>query len=270
MGRTKATQTYHEWMEDALGNPKDNAQPEGFTYFTQDVDDRNTLGNFTQIMSRGIHVTKTQEAVQHYGVKSEMAYQMQKTLKELAFDCEVAVIQQATQAAGAMGAPGVPRRFGGLPYWIVTNVFENGGTARPLTLDLISQALEFTYLAGGSPRTLLVSPRNKSIISRFTAGNTKYMKGSDTSLKTIISVLETDFGVLEVVPNRWMPNDKIYGLSMDYVKKAFLRPFQQGDVAPNIADLHRRNVVGEWTIEMRAEAAHFVIKDLNGILPVFP
>jgi hypothetical protein len=164
----------------------------------------------------------------------------------------------------------IPRRFAVLPFWIQTNVFANSGTARPLTLDLINEALEATYLAGGTPRLLVVSPRNKSIISRFVAGNTKFMKGTDTSLKTIIDVIETDFGVLQVVPNRWMPNNVIYGLSIDYIKKAFLRPFVQGDVAPNIADVHRKNVYGEWTIEMRAEAAHFAIKDLDGILPAFP
>ena len=37
-------------------------------------------------MHRGVHVTDTQEAVQHYGIRSEIAYQMQKELKELAYE----------------------------------------------------------------------------------------------------------------------------------------------------------------------------------------
>jgi hypothetical protein len=67
-----------------------------------------------------------------------------------------------------------------------------------------------------------------------------------------------------------MPNDFIFGLSMEYLKKAVYRPFVVGDVTPNVADMSRKNVVGEWTFEMRAEAAHFVIGDLDGILPVLP
>ncbi len=114
---------------------------------------------------------------------------------------------------------------------------------------------------------LLVSPRNKRIVSTFTAGNTKYMEGNNTSkLKQVISVLETDFGVLQCVTDRFMPNDTIYGLSPEYIKKAFLRPFRQGSL-PKINDMERRNILGEWTIEMRAEKAHFAIKDLDGIVP---
>jgi hypothetical protein len=260
--------TLHEWLEDSLGDPKANAMPEGFTYFTEDPTPRERLGNYVQIMSRGIQVTNTQEVVLKYGLQSEIGYQMAKCLKELAFDCELALLTQTTAVAGSMTPP-VPRKFMGLPGWIVTNVYDNGGTSRDLTLDIINEALEQCYLVGGSPKVLMVSPRNKSIISRFMADSFRYMKSETTKIGSVVTVIESDFGQLKVVVNRWMPNNIIYGLSMEYIKKAFLRPFAQGDVAPKIADMERRNVVGEWTLEMRAEKAHFVIKDLNGVLPAF-
>jgi hypothetical protein len=269
IGSSKASAVYHEWLEDELGDPRDNAQVEGFSFFTEKVGDRTPLGNYTQIMSRGIHVTNTQEVVLKYGLRSEMAYQMQKVLKEIALDCELALLMNTTMVAGSMGSPGVPRRMAGLPYWIVTNVFDNGGVLRDLTLDLINAALEETYRQGGNPRILMVSPRNKSIISRFTADSNRYMKSSDTKVGSVVTHIESDFGMLSVVFNRWMASDVIYGLSMEFLKKAVLRPFAQGDVAPNIADMKRRNITGEWTFEMRAEKAHFIIKDLNGILPTF-
>jgi hypothetical protein len=263
----KASATFHEWLEEALDGPRRNAQPEGFTYFTEDVGDRLPLGNYAQIMSRGIHITKSQEAAISIGVRDEMAHQMAKQMKQLAFDCEMALITQTTMVAGAMGSPGIPREMAGLPFWIKTNKFDNGGTLRPLTFDLIALALEATYGAGGSPKVLIVSPRNKMVISRMVIGNTKFMKGTDETLKSVISTLETDFGVLHVVPDRWLSNKAIFGLSMEYLKKSFYRPFVIGDVAPNVADVSRRNVVGEWTLEMRAEGAHFMIDDLDGILP---
>ena len=113
LGRVKATETNHEWLEDDLGAADINAQVEGFTYFTTDAKPRVRLGNYTQIMSRGVHVTQTQEAVLHYGLRSEIAYQMTKTLKELAFDCEKALIEQDTKVAGSMSAP----RFAVLDYY---------------------------------------------------------------------------------------------------------------------------------------------------------
>ena len=264
LGREKATATVHEWLEDVLGKADNNAQVEGFTYFTVNATPRTRLDNPTQIMSRGVQVTDTQEAVLHYGVKSETAYQMQKTLKELAFDCEKAIIEQTNKILGSMA---IPREFGGLPYWIITNVLSNGGTARSLTFGLINDALEMTYNEGGHPNILLVSPRNKRIISTFTAGNTKYMDGNKTrKLSQVISVLETDFGVVECLTDRFMPNDCVYGLTTEYIKKAFLRPFKSGIDLPKISDMLRKIVVGEWTIEMRAEKAHFKIEDLDGIL----
>ena len=221
IGRTKATATTHEWLEDTLGEPRVNKQPEGYTYTTEAVSPRQRLYNYTQIMHRGIHVTQTQEVVLKYGLKSETAYQMQKTLKELAFDCEQALITQDTKAYGAMDEA---RQFGGLPYWIVTNNFT--ASEGKLTFDEINNALEQTWNGGGKPSILLVSPRSKRIISTFTAGNVKYMEGNKTHrLTQMIAVLETDFGTLQCLTDRFMPNDTIYGLSPEYMKKAFLRPF---------------------------------------------
>ncbi len=264
IGKTKAQQVTHEWLEDELGSPQVNQQVEGYTYFTVNPTPRQRLNNYTQIMHRGIQVTDTQEAVLHYGIRSEMAYQMAKTLKELAFDCEQALLTQATKTLGSMT---VPRVFGGLPYWVVTNVFANGDTARPLTFDLINTALEQVWTGGGKPTVLLVSPRNKRVISTFTAGSTKYMDGNKTKkLTNMISVLETDFGTLQCLTDRFMPNDIVYGLSPEYIKKAFLRNFKTGDIV-KINDMGRRMVNGEWTLEMRAEKAHFKIEDLDGVVP---
>ena len=264
LGSTRATQVIHEWLEDDLGEGEKNAQPEGFTYFTRNAEPRARLRNYTQIMSRGMQVTETQQAVLHYGVQDEMAYRMAKALKEIAFDCEKALIEQDAQVLGSMS---VAREFGGIPYWIVTNVLTNG-SARALTFDLINNALEQTWKGGGKPNVLLISPRNKRVISTFTAGNTKYMEGNKTrKLSQVISVLETDFGVIQCMNDRLMPDDTIYGLSLDYMKKAFLRPFKSGIEIPAISDMRRKIIKGEWTLEMRAEKAHFKIEKLNGVIP---
>jgi hypothetical protein len=266
IGRTRATAVNHEWLEDDLGAPAANAQLEGFTFFTVDADPRTLLNNYTQIMERGVHVTGTQEVVLKHGVRSEMGYQMQKKLKELALDCERALIVQAAPVLGSMA---LARQFGGLPYWIITNVLDNGGTARALTFDLINSALEDTWNGGGKPSVLLVSPRNQRVISTFTAGNTKNISGTTTKLQQMIHVIETDFGMLQTLVDRYVPNDVVYGLSPEYIKKAFLRPFRQEDIA-KVSDQLRKVVYGEWTLEMRAEKAHFAIQDLDGVVPVTP
>ena len=266
IGKTKATAVIHEWIEDELGAAIVNMYPEGYTYNTVNATPRQRQNNYTQIMHRGIQVTDTQEVVLKHGVRSEMAYQMQKALKELAFDCEKAIIEQNTKVLGTSIAN--TRQFGGLPFWIVTNVFTAPTSANPnLTFDEINNALEQTWTAGGKPSMLLLSPRNKRVVSTFTAGHTKYMDGNKTKkLTQVISVLETDFGTLQCMTDRFMPNDIVYGLSPEYIKKAFLRPFKTGDM-PKANDMQRKYVNGEWTLEMRAEKAHFMIDNLNGLVP---
>ena len=267
LGKTTATATYHEWLEDELGAARDNAFPEGFTFATEKVPTRTRLGNYTQIMWRGIHVTGTQEVVAKHGLTSEMAYQMQRTLKELSMDWERALLTQDTREAGSI--PDMTRKFGGLPYWIVTHMIDNGGTPRPLTFDLINSALEEVWRDGGHPTILLVSPRSKRIISTFTAGSTKYMDGNKTHrLSQMIDVLETDFGTLQCVVDRHIPSDDdvVYGLSPEYMKRAILRPFKKQAI-PKLSDMERQGILGEWTLEMRAEKAHFAIKDLDGLVP---
>ncbi len=267
IGKTKAIAVMHEWLEDELGAPQVNQQNEGYTYFTMNVDERQRLFNYTQIMHRGIHVTDTQEVVLKYGLRSEIAYQLAKTLKEIAFDCEQTIVTQNTRSIGSMTPP-TPRIFGGLPYWITTNVFTlPGSVTNNLTFTEINTALEQTWTGGGKPSILLVSPRNKRVISTFTANQTKYLDaGNAKKLTHMISVLETDFGTLHCMTDRFVPNDVVYGLSPEYIKKAFLRNFKTGDM-PKMSDMQRKYVNGEWTLEMRAEKAHFMIDNCNGIVP---
>lgn len=263
IGKSKAIATNHEWLEDGLGDAAANAQVEGFTFTTTDATPRSQLGNYTQIMERGVHVTGTQEAVQKHGIKSEIAYQLAKKFKELALDCERAII---VQDAKVVGNTSTARQMGGLPYWIVTNKLTNG-SARALTFDLVNEALEKTWNAGGKPSILLVSPRNKRVVSTFTAGHVKHMDGNKTKkLMQTIDVLETDFGLVQTLVDRLMPNTDVYGLSPEYMKRAVLRPFVTVDL-PKTADSHQKNIHGEWTLEMRAEKAHFVIKNLDGKVP---
>ena len=260
LANAKATETIHQWLEDVLGEAQDNAQVEGYTYTVREGTPRRLLNNYTQIMDRNVYVTDTQEAVLKHGLQSEISYQMHKEVLGLAFDCERALL---TQDAKELGSMSVPRKFGGLPYWIVTNVFNDSD----LTFDLINDALEKTWNAGGKPRMLLLSPRNKRIVSTFTAGNTKYMDGNKTSkLTQTISVLETDFGVLTCKTDRFLDNSTVYGLRPEYMKKAFLRRFKIGDL-PKTRDTIDRHINGEWTLEMRAEKSHFKITGLNGQLP---
>lgn len=263
IGATQATATYHEWLEDDLGNAASNAQYEGFTYATTKPGTRERLGNYTQIMERGYEVTDTQEVVQKHGLTSEMAYQMAKCAKLIAKDCEKAVMEQSTRSAGDNTQnPPTARSMGGIPYWITTNVLDNSSVLRDFTPDLLNDALQAAYNVGGSPSTAVMGGNLKRTMSGWNGGAMKTIDADASKITSRIDVYESDFGMVKVLLDRYTPENKVYVLDQSLWKKATLRPFKTLDL-PKTTDSIKKVIVGEWTLEARAEQANAIVADVQ-------
>ena len=276
---TKASNTYHEWIEDELEDDKpdnytDN-KVEGFTYAVQDGDSPMRFGNYTQILSRGFSLTDTQAVIPTHMKKNEMARQMKKKMLLIAQDCEKALLNND---AMAVGSKVVGRKMAGLPYFLgidtpatpvakhpgfdVSCYIGNNGTGRAITEDLLNDALQATFALGGKPNIVMLSASNKRKVSAWTNSSTKYMEEGTNKLQTMISVYESDFGVVKFVMNRFMPDDKAYVLDPSMWKVAYLRRFKQLPL-PKSSDNEARVIVGELTLEARAARGNAVIADLN-------
>ncbi|MBO5492966.1 MAG: DUF5309 family protein [Pyramidobacter sp.] len=254
----------HSWEEDKLRDPAENAKVEGFDYSVDTKDEPRLLDNVCQIFAAGYGVTKTSQAVHRKNIKNKMAYNMRAAMKEIALDVEYALINNENKVTGN---DDTARKMGGLPYFVKTNVMDNGGTARPLTWDLINSTIEAVKAAGGSPDHIVVSLRNKRVISSLLPINTT--RNADIGNKKIgavIDVFVSDFGVLNVLPDRWLGNADVYVLSSEYFGLSYLRPFKTEEL-PNTSDALKKEIVGELTLEARAEKASARITDLDGIVP---
>ena len=101
VAKTKATNTLHQWQTDALADVAANAAVEGadITYGTMAA----TVleNNHTQISTKGIQVTATNEAVTSAGRNNEMAYQVAKAAKEAARAAAEQAAKEAEQAEQA-------------------------------------------------------------------------------------------------------------------------------------------------------------------------
>lgn len=259
IGRTVAKATYHEWVEEELAEPGANSLVEGGDYNVTAPTPRVRKGNYTQIFTRAYGVSETQQAVLKAGIKDEIAHLMRNALKEIARDVEYAIINNAAAVAGDATTP---RQMGGIPAFVQTNVLSNGGTTRPLTEDLLLDAIEAAWKEGGNPDTVVVSGSNKRTISGFTASSTKTISADDKRLVASVDVYESDFGLVKIVADRVMPSDKVFILSKDYLKVAYLRPFRTKDL-PQTGDRIAKAVVGELTLEVRAEKAQAIITDIG-------
>lgn len=262
-GEARATQVLHSWEEDELGKPKQNAQKEGFDYEVEEAKETGLKDNVCQIFWRGYGVTKTSQAITRYNITDKMARDMRKAMKEIALDVEHAIITSDKKVTGSKDSV---RRMAGVGYYIKTNVLANGGTARPLTYKLLNDAVEKVFDQGGNPDVIVASGRNKRILSGLLPLNTDRTQKADAKkVVHTIDVFEGDFGRQRVVTNRWMPNDKVFVLSSEYFDVAYLRKFKTEEL-PNTKDATQKGIVGELTMEARAEKASAIISDLDGKL----
>jgi hypothetical protein len=72
----------------------------------------------------------------------------------------------------------------------------------------------------------------------------------------------SDFGVLKVVPNRSQRNRDCYLVDTKQVALAGLRLFEPQELG-RVGDALTRDIISEYTLEMRHPDAHALIADLS-------
>ena len=171
--------------------------------------------NFTQISTKGIQVTATNEAVTSAGRNNEMAYQVAKAAKELKRDMETALLSNVAKSAGKQQ---LQENLVDVPTWYETNVDAatggsgagngairtDGNAQRAFTEDQLKGILVKCYNQGGNPNMIMVNAFNKQKLSGFTGGSTRFDAAEDRRLITSIDVYESDFGTMQVSPNRFI------------------------------------------------------------------
>ena len=281
IAKNKATNTLHEWQTDALAAVATNAAVEGaaISYATLTPSVKET--NYTQISTKGIKVSGTQDSVTSAGRNNELAYQVAKSAKELKRDMEVALLSNVAKAAGNATTA---RKLGGAQTWFETNVdagvsgsgagngaIRTDGTQRAFTEAQLKSVLVSCYNEGGNPNMIMVNAFNKQKLSGFTGGSTRFDAAEDRRLITSIDVYESDFGTMQVSPNRFIRGangtaakigqDALI-LDMEYWAVSFLRDFSLQTPAQT-SDADQRFMVAEYTLESRNEKASGLITDLT-------
>ena len=256
-GTSKVTGMTHSWLTDSLGQPGTNAQLETATFGTTEATPRVKLSNYIQIFMRDCDVSDSQEAVLKAGVKSEMAYQMQKTMKMIALDVEYAIVNNDTAVAGTSVVAG---KFGGVPYFNTVNVLDGEAHAGEdaLTEELLNDAIQLAWEKGGTPDICVVSGANKRIISGFTGNADRQRSADATKIKQVVDVYESDFGMVNTVLHRLQPDTRVDLLQTEYWKLAYLIPFKTYD-KPKTSLVNGKVVTGQLTLECRSKEANSCI-----------
>jgi hypothetical protein len=281
IGKTKATAVYHEWQTDSLAaNTTANALVEGATASDITVSPTTRLGNYTQIVGKTVMVSGTLEAVDRAGRKSEKAYQLAKVSSEIKRDMETIITANQGQSAGNASTA---RTLGALLSYIKSNTSKNGssvtgvdpvtvgvstrtdGTTRTFTEAMLKTVIASVFTNGGTPSTLFVSPTQKQVVSGFTGLAAQRYQVPTSGQATILAgadLYQSDFGVLSIVPDRFMRTRDALILDPEYAALAYLRPFQTNELA-RVGDAEKTQILAEFTLEVRNEAAHGGVFDLS-------
>ena len=263
MPKTTTRHTTHEWIEDTLGTA--STKIEGAVFAGDTLLTRTRKSNWTTIFGKHIVVSETQRAVNPAGVKDEYSYQVGIAMKEIARGIETALFA-STASASASDAVRVMKA---LESFITTNTASGSeGTAKSVLDSLIEKA----YIAGGTPSRVFCHPNTKSkfaanlgIQSGNTMVNYRNIAASDARINGNVDVYISNFGMVEFVPDRFIPTasasattggvGRYWLLEQPKIRAAFLRPIKHVPLPPD-GDRTRGMILGELTLEVMAESAH--------------
>ena len=280
IGRESISNSLFEWQTDTLASAAANKQLEGDDVTSFDsVTATVRLQNYAQISRKTIVLSATEETVNKAGRRSELAYQIAKRSAELKRDQEFSMLNGAVAAAGntttARGTASLQafiktnydmQTNGANPsYTTVPTGARSDGNVRTFTETILKNVIQQVWTAGGTPKILMTGPVNKQRVSGFSGiASARYNLNGGDRPATIIGAADiyvSDFGQVQVVPNRFQRERDAFVIDPDYAKLTMLRPYQQIELAKT-GDAEKRMLIVEWGHKVLAENAHGIAADL--------
>lgn len=273
--KNKSTSTKHEWQTHSLtAASSSNFVIEGDDATTDASTATTRLYNYCAISDKVARVTGTQEAINKAGRRSEMAFQMEARMKELKRDVEKILLENNAYVAGN---DTLARECAGAQAWIKTNTSiasdatasaGNGsdehtdGTARALQESFVETVLASAWSNGGTPSMGILNSFQKRKFAPFSGSSTKMSDGDKKKVVNNVEIYIDPLGTeVRLVPCRQCPTDVVYFFDPEYVAFSVLRDFQTKELAKT-GDSERKQILVEYTLEMRNEKAHAAIYDL--------
>jgi hypothetical protein len=185
-----------------------------------------------------------------------------KAANMLAWLGNVAAVDNTVfDTVGTGGAPGAD------PALADGSVGRTDSTATTLptfTEEMLSTVIDSIYLNGGNPDTIMSNTVQKRYISSTFSGSAdqRQIMVPDKRVINAVDFYESDYGVLSVVPNRYMRQRDLFVLDTDMWEVSYHRPFQTFELAKT-GDNEKKQMVVEWTLTAKEQASGGGVFDLN-------
>ncbi len=266
--REYAGTTAEDLVDGQVINILGNAALEGSDKPSARFTNRTRKSNYTQIFTATVEVSGTDIAARQLGLDDELDLQKQERLRELIRDLENTVINGGRVVSDPQGSSTVRRTMKGIIQHLSTNVFSVGDSGFPSGNDLDEAKINYVLRniwesSNGNVDLIAVGGFQKRKVNSFLSALRSY-SGSDTTFQDMVSVYESDFGVCRIITTRWIPEDAVLLLDSSRVNVLGLsgRSFHFKPLASG-GDYECGEVIGEYTLELKNEGAHGLIRGLT-------
>jgi hypothetical protein len=206
--------------------------------------------NYTSIFQKAIKVSGSLQAISQHGIADEFMYQANKAVPHM-----LRLVERAAfHGIKAVGSASTPRSMGGLGSFITNNVVDAAGTITKGDVDLL---MEEIIMDGGFPDLLVMNPRVANDL-RNLLDSSNFVRVGQNGNQLGVDAIErvvTQYGELELVMDRWCPEDTAYILQSDKVGFYALRNFESYELARS-GDSLKGEVVGEFSLMVANDQAH--------------
>jgi hypothetical protein len=229
-----ATNPYHEWVKESLAAPSvptpvlDGADAPAVGTFTE-----SRIGNHCEINTKKVEVSDRAREVDTIGYSDRLIHEVMIRQKEMKRQMETGMLTNKASVAMTDSVPGQYAGAGAM-FTTAANIingttggFSSGifaaatpGAARAMTETDVRTGMAAAYKAGGNPTLMMSVPemiqkfseylftasaRIATVMSEATVKNGKYDKQGINAIGAV-NTFVTDFGTLELVPNRTQLN----------------------------------------------------------------
>lgn len=281
IGTRNVDNTYFEWSEVDLAAAADNRAVEGDAATNSAPTNAVRKGNYTQISTKTVEVSSTNQAVNGVADAQTVAKQVAYKLSEMKRDMEKMLLDNVAASAGTASTA---RQTAGLPAFLTTNTARGtggadgttsgtgsagypdaaatDGTQRAITEAILKGVIADCWDEGAEPTIVLCGSSQKQTISGFTGNATKFQEVDGKKLTAAVDIYVSDFGTLQIVPARHIRSRDVFVLDPNYASVAYLQTAKQEPLAKNGLS-ERRLISAEYGLQVTSEKAHGVIADVS-------
>ena len=275
-GGESASAVYFPWQTYDLRDAAVRARLEGANAPTATSRVRAQVYNICQIVQEAVEISYTKlAAVGQYGtgvnvdgvnpVTNELSWQLEQHLKQVARDIEYSMINGEVQIPSDNTSE---RKMRGILEAISTNVSDASGAAltETLILDLMQDVWDEGGISEQGTATIMCNSYQKRQLSKIFLKDRNTDPDSRTVGGVNLQTIETDFGRLNVMLNRYMPTTSVAVVSLEQCAPVFLeipgKGFLFAEPLAKEGAAERSQIYGEVSLKYGNEKAHGKIIDL--------